>query len=162
SRLKQRLLRRGITLSAGLLAEIGNSVTAAGPPLQLVGAVLEAATGAPSAGVAALVSGAIFLKLAAKAKFAVAVGLSSGLCVGLGTASRREPVAAQARNRGAPLVAQATQKSDRAAVHDVEEQAKVRGRVLTPDGKPLANAAIYRLDVVAEGKLRESKVGTTG
>src|SRR5204862_7121240 len=54
-RLRARLERRGLALSAGLLAAVaGNSVSAGGPPARLVQAAMRAAAGRPSAGAAGL------------------------------------------------------------------------------------------------------------
>src|SRR5947208_5720419 len=56
-KLRQRLIRRGITLSAGLLAVLGDSVVASVVPPRLIQATLQAAAGRIPAGVAALLHG---------------------------------------------------------------------------------------------------------
>src|SRR5207249_201268 len=56
-KLRQRLVRRGITLSAGLLAALGDSAVARVVPPRLVQATLQAAAGRVPAAVAALVHG---------------------------------------------------------------------------------------------------------
>src|SRR5262249_8248565 len=55
-RLRVRLTKRGVALSAGLLALVTASATAGGPSAHLVRAAVGAATGNVSPGVAALVS----------------------------------------------------------------------------------------------------------
>src|SRR5205823_10580277 len=80
SRLRQRLERRGIALSAGLLAAVaGNSVTAGVPPARLIQFALHAVAGRPSAGAAALAHGVPRMTL--PVKFALAAGV---VCIGVG------------------------------------------------------------------------------
>src|SRR5262245_21041503 len=86
-RLRKRLEKRGIALSAGLLAAVaGNSVTAGGPPARLIQSALRAAAGRPSAGAAALAHGAP--RMTVPIKVACVVGL---FCVGLGLGLGQTP-----------------------------------------------------------------------
>ena len=72
--LAARLARRGIGLSAGLLAVVtGNSAGAGGPPPGLVELTVRAVTGAPSPAVAALVRGALPMMNVTKPALACAV-----------------------------------------------------------------------------------------
>jgi RNA polymerase sigma factor (sigma-70 family) len=91
ARLRQRLLRRGVTLSAGLLAAVRNSVTAAILPPRLLHATLQAATATPSPGAWALLSGALSLKLSRQVQLVLGLLLTAGLCLGLGAATRPHP-----------------------------------------------------------------------
>src|SRR5205823_11872349 len=71
--LRGRLARRGITLSAGLLATLGDSAAARTVPPRLIQTTLHAATSGPrSATVAALVQGATRVMVP---KISLAVGL---------------------------------------------------------------------------------------
>src|SRR5262249_34010422 len=79
-RLRSRLVKRGVALSAGLLAAVANSVTAGGPPQHLLRATLKAATtGNVPAAVAALVHGASPPMTLGKFKLAAAAVLAVGL-----------------------------------------------------------------------------------
>jgi RNA polymerase sigma factor (sigma-70 family) len=138
-RLRKRLERRGIALSAGLLAAVaGNSVTAGVPPMRLIQSALHAAAGRPSAAAATLAHGGppMFLpvKLAASAGL-VCAAVVVGLCqTPPPTLDARQPAKADP----APKVEPAATKADPLAPTDVE----VTGRVVDPDGKPLAGAKV--------------------
>lgn len=104
--LADRLARRGIGLSAGLLAVVtGNSAGAGGPPSGLIELTVRAVTGTPSPAAAALVRGALPMTNVTKSALASAVvGLVALVGFGLWLASsatdaepgRPDPVAARA------------------------------------------------------------------
>ena len=84
-RLRKRLERRGIALSAGLLATVaGNSVTAGGPSARLIESVMRAAHGHPTARALALANGAS-LAMFARFKVVSAIVLVAGVLIGAGT-----------------------------------------------------------------------------
>jgi RNA polymerase sigma factor (sigma-70 family) len=145
-RLRGRLTKRGVALSAGLLGAVANSVTAGVPPEHLLRVTLKAAaTGDVPAAVAALVHGASppmtlgKLKLAAAAL--LAVGLISG---GLGlrmrsaqpaSANETQPAAAR---RAAPVKEAPAVADDREKTADPDgKPVAVSGKVVGPDGKPV-------------------------
>jgi RNA polymerase sigma factor (sigma-70 family) len=143
-----RLARRGITLSAGLLAVVRGSSAATGSPTpDLVRLTLRAASGAPGPAVAALVNGASRMVLTAKKTVASLVVLLGLIGAGLGLRSP-ETGAAQ----GAAPQATTTQAARKPA-----EEPAIRGRALGTDGQPLAGA---KLLVVADRKVTEA--GATG
>jgi RNA polymerase sigma factor (sigma-70 family) len=156
AQLRRRLLRRGVALSAGLLATLGSPVTTAAPPARLLQATLLTTGGAPSLGVAALVAWAVPVKPAGHLRLVIGLLLAAGLCVALGAATRPHP-------SGDEDAALATPRHDPPAPDDSGERRTVRGRVLTPDGKPAANATVYRLDWRSPArKWVETKAASTG
>jgi RNA polymerase sigma factor (sigma-70 family) len=136
-RLRSRLLKRGVALSAGLLAVVANSVTAGGPPEHLVRATLKAAaTGNIPAAVAALVHGATptmtlgKFKLLAGAVLAVAL-ISGGISL---------------RMLGAPPDADPPRTNEAPPAEPAKDQAtetvECQGRVLDPEGKAAVGAKV--------------------
>ncbi|MBI1914173.1 MAG: RNA polymerase sigma factor [Planctomycetes bacterium] len=82
--LRDRLARRGITLSAGLLAALGDSAAASTVPSRLVQVTLHAATGGRrSAAVAALVEGATHAMFRSQVPVIASLLLVTGLLVGV-------------------------------------------------------------------------------
>jgi RNA polymerase sigma factor (sigma-70 family) len=139
--LRARLTRRGITLSAGLLAVL------AAPPAQAVPAGLGGATlntvfgnpaGRPAALAALLSPGAWTTRCAALLLGALIAGAAGAGAWCLAPAGQVEaPSAAQAQTPSAP--------GPQAAAAPPEETVTVSGRVLGPDGKPFSGAALYTL-----------------
>jgi RNA polymerase sigma factor (sigma-70 family) len=148
--LRQRLVRRGITLSAGLLGAVANSSAAGALPPRLVQATLTAATSGPRAAVAAL-TGGVSAMLTSKVKLASVLVLILGL-FGAGAAALRSPEPAAG---AAPPAAKQTAAVDNppsappavvaqpSGEKDGQEPRTFTGRVLDPDGKPVANARLY-------------------
>jgi RNA polymerase sigma factor (sigma-70 family) len=135
-RLRDRLSRRGIALSAALFAAVaGDSVTAGVPPARLIESALRAAAGQPSAKAAALVHGASAMSTPLK-MLAGLVLLAGGL-VSLSTQHPR--LGAQPKSEPAKPVAKEISKP---ADFTPPEFA---GRVLDHDGKPVKGAKIHVL-----------------
>jgi RNA polymerase sigma factor (sigma-70 family) len=144
--LRARLERRGLGLPAALLA-LG--ATAAAVPVTLAAVTTEAALltagGAPGApispGVAALVAeglravGANRLRTATAALLAVAVLI-------LGGSALTHPARAQRPAGEAPAEAHAVRPEPKEPAKSEGPVLAVRGRVLDPDGKPLAGARV--------------------
>jgi protocatechuate 3,4-dioxygenase beta subunit len=165
--LRKQLTSRGLTLSAGGLATLllANAAPAAAPG-PLVKATLQAAlpfaTGQSAAAVcstsvAGLVEGGLKSMLLTKIKSALLVLLAAGLLAGGGavlgqllpadqTGVRRG--SAESARRGFPDPAETADRRSppsRPAVKDPQENSTVtyRGRVLNPQGKPVAGARLY-------------------
>ena len=160
--LQERLSRRGVALPAalGLLAVSAEAATAAVPG-SLVSSVVQAATlsatgGAvadvASAEVMALLQGAHQVMIVSQCKIATLLLLAAGvLGTGFGFALHRSP-AVQAMEMAREESPQAQPASKPAAadpgVPDKKESeakavVEVRGRVLDPDGRPVAGAKLY-------------------
>ena len=128
-RLRDRLEKRGVALSAGLVAAIG--VTAVPP-----GLVASAVRGVmrPSTHVAALAAAGAWGKLKAITALAVAAALVLGLGVG-----RDDPRAgAQTPDKPAPSAVHA-----KSAEPETKPVGAIAGRVLDLDGKPVAGAKVW-------------------
>jgi RNA polymerase sigma factor (sigma-70 family) len=134
-RLRRRLMRRGIDLSAGLLtALVGETSSAAVAPTVLVRTVVEAAAGVPSKAVAALVHGPVAVT---HGKLAVAVVVVSLAMAGAGVGLF---VPAEAPRAG-PAPAKVAAVS--AALPELMKGITVVGRVVGPDGRPLPGAHLF-------------------
>jgi hypothetical protein len=145
-RLRHRLMRRGITLSAGLLAEVASPATAGGPPSQLLQATLQAAaTGRFAARIGILVRGVsspLVSKLKLLAATVLAAGLLSGVGLGLFAATQRSGGQPQQ-----PLLAAAELAQEAAPPQEEKAAMDISGQVVGPDGKliPAARLFVIRL-----------------
>lgn len=133
-----RLARRGIGLSAGLLAVVAGSAAAGGPRPELITITVRAAGGAVSPAVAALARGGIrmgYVQLGSVIQAAVlagAVGLAGwGLWPGPATTAAGDPRPATPSAEPPPAVP-AADKGERV----------FSGQVLGPDKKPVAGATV--------------------
>jgi RNA polymerase sigma factor (sigma-70 family) len=142
-KLRVRLRRRGITLSAGLFAAIAGG-SAAMSAFNLVDSTVAAARIGPSPPVAALLHGARPMILATKTAIALAVALATLIPFGLGAGQR-------------PRSGDEPKKADPPAPTANADATSIRGRVLAPDGQSLANAKLLRIN---NGEATE--LGTTG
>jgi protocatechuate 3,4-dioxygenase beta subunit len=121
-----------VTLSAGLLGALATTSAAArGLPRDLIAATLEAARCGPVPRIAALVQGASSKVLAGKTALALAVVLVALIPLGTGLGQR-----GGAGERPDP------KKADPPPPVAKQEPDPLRGRVLSPDGKPLAGAKL--------------------
>jgi RNA polymerase sigma factor (sigma-70 family) len=163
-RLRDRLTRRGVTLSAGLLAAVANTGTAALPPSHLIQSTLTAAAGRPSPAVTALAQGASHTMIVGKVRLLTAAVLLFGLLAvgsarpaaeGTTPVPGRVPAAANDDRPSAgayqpkpeqapppPAKGQPPAVADKAEP-DVPDTFTYSGRVLDPDGKSLAGARVY-------------------
>lgn len=163
-RLSQRLSRRGVELTAVLAATALATPPASALPARLMAktmkAVLAAASGKElasvvSAAVVELVQGATSAMIGSKAKIATVLLLTASMLAGAGVcilASPQRPQeqplrALQAGEQNAEaLAAKATDKPQpRTLGQEPRESVQVRGRILDPDGKPVAGAKVYLL-----------------
>jgi RNA polymerase sigma factor (sigma-70 family) len=154
--LRARLRRRGLALSAGLFATVlsANSVSAQVPPslaastlkaASLLAAGKEPVAGVVSAQVAALVQGASQTMFTSKAKIATALVLAVTVAAAACGVVRHRAAAADppAQGRADQPKAQPGPKT--------EATAEVRGRVLDPDGQPVAGARLYLAKAAPDG-----------
>jgi RNA polymerase sigma factor (sigma-70 family) len=165
-RLRARLLKRGVALSAGLFVAVANYATAGILPERLLFATLQAATtGRLSVTVAALVRGAAPPVTLSKYKLLTAAVLAVALISGgislrmLGANVARSPDRSTAPTEDLPKPVEAVPQPVALPAPDpdkpadpakppaggVEGAANYGGRVLGPDGKPFAGAKLYAL-----------------
>jgi RNA polymerase sigma factor (sigma-70 family) len=151
-RLRARLLKRGVALSAGLFVAVANSVTAGALPERLLQAALQAAaTGRLSATVATLVRGAAPPMTLGKFKLLAAAVLAVALVAGgisLGMHGAPPPSAGpKTEAQAAPPASLADKPAEPAKppADDVGGAVTYSGRVLGPDGKPVEGAKLYAL-----------------
>ncbi len=158
--LRVRLIRRGLTFSAALFAPMLTQTTAKAalaPELiqATVRTALQLAAGLPVAGlvsgpVAALVEGGLKSMLVTKLKMATAVLLAGGLVAGAG-ALARQVLAARDLSVGIPQVEVRNQKvrpsttnpTTKPQAAENKDTIAYGGRVLGPDGRPVAGAKLY-------------------
>jgi RNA polymerase sigma factor (sigma-70 family) len=151
--LSQRLRRRGVELTAVLVASM--LATQAAPALSplLISTTIkvvlatmagEGIAGVVSAEIAALASSAAPTLVLSKAKMALGVMLAACALAGAGVWACRMPGPPQtAQQPTAMHQSSALSKPQR----DKDVVVMVKGRVLLPDGKPAANAAIIRRQI---------------
>jgi RNA polymerase sigma factor (sigma-70 family) len=136
-RLGDALTKRGCVLGAGLLALAATSPAGASP-LRLVDAVLATATGTPPGAVAKLAGGVMLNGLRKKAWIVILVLLGTGV-VHLGGASSPPDKAKTPAEMPAPPN---TEKANATAKAAEPKARTISGRVLDPDGKPVAGARL--------------------
>jgi RNA polymerase sigma factor (sigma-70 family) len=157
TRLRARLARRGVTLSAGLLAAVAGRQATAGPALPTAVFLQAVMEQAPShagglwnlAHTSRNVRRLVVLAV-------LAVGAAGG-GIRLALLNHQDPPAT-ARQQ-APAAVEKPQAA--------EGQVTVSGRVLDPDGKPVAGARLYSIDlksaqVMFDDDLQTTARGTTG
>jgi RNA polymerase sigma factor (sigma-70 family) len=142
--LRRRLAARGVALSALLCAA---AVAPRAAAEALVNSVVRA--GAHSAQASVLAEGVIRAMWTSKLKLATAVLLAVGLIAGAGALARQALAAKEPPETSQPPAA-STPKPEPAAAKEAakppaEDKATITyaGRVLAPDGKPVAGAKLY-------------------
>jgi hypothetical protein len=146
--LRSRLTRRGLALPTGVLAAAlaEQSAAALSVPLatSTVRAALRGAAGTIPANVAALMDGGLRAMTLTKAKTLGAVLLTVGLaCAGLGVLAHRalatRPDEAAGQQSKRPAAASEPKKDNDGGLRTI------RGRVLDPNGNPVADARVLAL-----------------
>src|SRR5262245_4770018 len=132
-RLGDALTRRGVAVGAGVLTLAATS-TAGASPSRLTDAVLASVAGKPSAAVAALAKGGAMNGSLNKSLLA-ALLLVGTAALGIGLASVTQTVAGPLPDDDPP---KAVPKPP-----EVAKAGAVTGRVVDPDGKPVAGAKLY-------------------
>jgi RNA polymerase sigma factor (sigma-70 family) len=160
--LRERLTRRGVPLTAGLLAALAHSPARAAS-LDLVQQTLAAAV-CPPAGVASLVQGVTATMILSKFKWTAGLVCSAGLIAALvGFGLARKPLAPAARAEG-PVGGEPAKEANPGAKAGATKkkaeakEAELAGRVLDSGGKPVAGAKLSLW--LSSGKPRE--LGETG
>ena len=152
----EAICERGITLSAALLlAGLVNSPAGAVSP-RLVTAVLSAASGSAPAAVAELARGVAMngmLKKLVLALAALIAVVALGWGLGSGSPQAAGPLLNQVAARGADNA-----RDEKKPAPEAPKLTTVSGRVLDPDGKPLAGAELQLLGNGAQPK----DVGASG
>jgi RNA polymerase sigma factor (sigma-70 family) len=161
--LQQRLIRRGIKLSALLAAlSVGDSAVQAALPAVLVKSTLHfgllVAAGEPAVGVipsqvAALAAGVTRAMFLTKTKVATAILLAAGLLIAgaAGFAHKafaaRQQSTATARSQVTNQTSQPALAKESAKTHSADDKDSITysGRVFAPDGQPLAGARLVLL-----------------
>jgi RNA polymerase sigma factor (sigma-70 family) len=143
-RLGDALTKRGCVAGAGLLALAATSPAGAAPS-RLVGSVLAAVAGRAPAGVAALARGVAVKGFVNKSVGALLV-LVGAAALALGVLSAGPPVAALPPHEPQPeqaVAAEAPKENKPAPPADPPASRTVTGRVVGPDGKPVAGAKLF-------------------
>src|SRR5262249_27117050 len=138
-RLHSALTRGGAALGAGLLALAATSPAGASPS-RLSESILATSPGHPPAAVAALAQGGAMNGTFNRTNLTAMV-LAAAVALGLGFgADRRTPASPLPDESKKPPAAA---KSDRPATADSGNSYGYSGRVIDPDGKPVAGAKLY-------------------
>src|SRR5262249_2168620 len=149
--LRQRLVRRGVPLTAGLLVALAHSTARAVSPALIQATV--AAVSEPSARVAALVRGVTTTMILSKVKLGLGLLLLAGVIAALGSRLPASAPATDTREEERPPPARAAGDAKAPA-----DQAVVSGRVLDESGRPVAGAKLSLWS--GKGKIRPA--GATG
>jgi RNA polymerase sigma factor (sigma-70 family) len=173
-RLGDALTSHGCALGVGLLALAATSPVGTSSP-RLVKSVLAAAAGSPPAAVAALAEGIAVNGLVHKLVLLMLALLGAAtLAVGLGAVSRtdagqqldevvpaatEQPAAADARENGKPGSPGVVPTQEKKTAG---EDVAVSGRVLDPEGKPVAGARLTVVDDITAGPAPVPATGTDG
>jgi protocatechuate 3,4-dioxygenase beta subunit len=164
--LRERLRRRGVTLTAGLGAAVATS-RASAVSARLIQATLSAAIGRTPVAVAAVVQGVTATMILSKFKFAAGLLLAAGLLGTLYLFPRLSPPALSAPTPPKPAPAwdqPPAAAAGKAAVRDpggTVADVEFHGRVVDPDGKPLAGAKLFLADRTDAAGVGRRQVGTT-
>jgi RNA polymerase sigma factor (sigma-70 family) len=137
-RLGDALTKRGCALGAGLLVLAATSPAGASP-LRLAEGILASATGSPPAAVAKLAEGVAMNGLPKKTGMAALVLLAAGV-VNLGVVALSSSATNSPTERPPAPEAQAPEI---ASMVGETREAKFSGRVVGPDGKPVAGARLF-------------------
>src|SRR5262245_46551718 len=138
--LRRRLTRRGLALSAGLLAAIdADASPLIDMPLSLIQATLRTSAGGVPIGVAELVPAAASRVAAQKVALAAVVLLATGLVTAFGASLNSRHEKQRETELAKPNEVLNTEWIETGRGPD---ELKFSGRVVTPDGKPLPGAKI--------------------
>jgi RNA polymerase sigma factor (sigma-70 family) len=155
--LRDRLARRGVALSVGLLAMLAaptRTPAAIASPSAVVAAVRGAAQASVTELAREVVMGVVFAKLAkALAIGVLAIGLIAALVAAGGLAAQTKPPETPppaAQTKSETPATPGDQPAAEPAKEGNEDAIVIKGGVFGPDGKPVAGAKVRFLDAVAE------------
>jgi RNA polymerase sigma factor (sigma-70 family) len=163
-RLAQRLVRRGVEMTAVLAATELAAQTASALPPGLMAATIKAASatamgeglaGVVSVSVVELVKSATATMIASKAKIATVLLLAVGVLTGASVWTYRGWAPALSAESPAAKADDKPEKSS--PKREATKTTEIQGRVLDPDGKPKAGAKLLMLE--EGGNIRQ--LGTT-
>ncbi|WP_435011044.1 sigma-70 family RNA polymerase sigma factor [Tundrisphaera lichenicola] len=165
-KLRDRLTRRGITAPAVALLLAGSSSSASVVPSLLVRSVVSAATGGTaSAGVLALTQTILRGMLMTKIKFAstallAAIGLTTAgvIATGAGRPDHPEPSPKRVARAVVLKVTQKVAQVDKEGEPKPGPSSPIRGRVVGPDGKPVAGAVVRLAYLPPEMEVRPEAI----
>jgi RNA polymerase sigma factor (sigma-70 family) len=146
-RLGNALTRRGISLGAGLLALATTSRVGASPP-RLIEAIQASVAGDVPPTVAALARGVAVHGIIKKSLFGL-VGLTAVAVVGFGLGEPRNTSAGPAPEKAPQKTEKKEELGQARAKNDAESTRTITGKVIDPDGKPVAGAEMIHF--VIEG-----------
>jgi RNA polymerase sigma factor (sigma-70 family) len=164
-RLRDRLTRRGVTLSAGLLTAVAGSTQAGAPTAPLVQATVEMMTsGKTPAAVAALACGGGSTMINAKLKLVAGLMLLAGMVAGMAGSHTVAPAGPQPLR---PIAAAPERAAEAPAKPAEEESLTLAGQVQGPDGKPVAGVKLFvprlkKNPPTSKDDIAVEQVGTTG
>jgi RNA polymerase sigma factor (sigma-70 family) len=153
-RLRSRLQRRGIALSAGLLAAVDAATGSAVPPAWVDSAVLFAGPGRVPPAVSALANGVLPVVRVTRLTSALAAGLL--IAAGTLIAASGSPDAPPPPRKEAP----AEPPAKDAPKPPASEKLIVTGKVTDAEGKPVAGAQLYVPVFLKFPPVSEADVGT--
>jgi RNA polymerase sigma factor (sigma-70 family) len=161
--LQRRLARRGVTLAAALCAGACNSANA-GVSAVLIRTTIQAARGVAAAPVAALAEGVMHTMFLGKVKWTAVLFVAAGLLAAGAGLHFHRAFATPAGGRSASTAA--APAADNTPVAKEDGKVVVNGRVLDPDGQPLAGARVFLPGAVwgnaQKGSLVDVKSGEDG
>jgi RNA polymerase sigma factor (sigma-70 family) len=143
-RLGEALTRRGLMLGAGLLALMATSRAGASPP-RLVEAIRAAIGGDVPPSVAALAEGAAVNGIVKKIGLAIFLA-SATVVLGVGLGEPRTTTAGPPPEKATPVKEAAKPDKEKPAGKANDNKTRtITGKVLNPDGKPVAGAELINL-----------------
>jgi RNA polymerase sigma factor (sigma-70 family) len=136
--LQRRLAKRGVMLSAGLLAAlVGGSRATGGPSAALIDLTVQAGGGVIRPAVAALVRGATSMIFVKKKAMAIALVLTGLVTLSIGLGVRMRAASAQDKQIQNREHVKLETKPDSNDSSDQSNSRTITGKVMGPDGKPV-------------------------
>jgi RNA polymerase sigma factor (sigma-70 family) len=157
-RLGDSLTKRGVTLSAGLLALVATTRVGASPS-RMIKSIQTIVSGEVPPTIAALTKGIAVNGVLKKLVIGVAL-LAVTAAIGIGLGQPTTTIAGQQAEKSKPEKQETKETS--VAKAKPEQTIKVSGRVVDPDGKPVAGAKFAIIADEVEERIAEVKSGADG
>jgi RNA polymerase sigma factor (sigma-70 family) len=158
-RLKGRLTRRGFVAPALGAVLAGEGARAAVPPLLIRSTVLAATGGPASAGVLLATHAILRGMLMTKLKFATTAALAALALASAGVIAAGGPRADDAKSAMKPKAHAATAAVEKPVPNTPVEMVEIKGRVVAPDGRPVAGALVTTLYMDTEILSADTRTG---